>query len=178
MKDVTNAKEQLIMLDIDGVLNTPQSHIYWKHRGVKEVADIEYPCITNYLCPSACSNLQWILDEVPNTRIVVISKWRLFAPIARIQSIFQRNGIDPERIVGQTQELVGWDRGDEIHAYLQAHYGHEEGMPNFVIIDDNSDMGSYKNRLVKPRTYNGLTLLEAFEAATMLGVKELPVYAI
>lgn len=170
--------DPIIFLDIDGILKTPQGDVYWARRGIKNLVDPDEPCISHYLCPTACSNLQFILDEVSEAKIVITSTWRKYVPLARIKSVLERNGVDPTRVIDQTKEIYKGCRGDEIEAWLQQNYGHEESMPKFVILDDDSDMGPLNSKLIQSYGFNGLSFSEAHRAASALGAKNLGAHAI
>ena len=55
-------------------------------------------------------------------------------------------------------------RGDEIRLYLCEH----KEIDNFIIINDDSDMGEYIDRLVKTNTYVGFTYNDYVRALHLL----------
>lgn len=121
-------------------------------------------------CPVACSNVQHILDEVPNSMIVVSSVWRSWG-VEGCRKILARNGIDPKRVYAVLPSK-GWGaditcRGDQIEWWL-----HNSVNPwpveRVVIIDDDSDMNRMMPYFVKTKTNEGLMWTQAIEAIKML----------
>lgn len=117
--------------------------------------------------PIACSNLQYILEELPDVQVVVSSTWRKTKTLAALQEVFKTNHILPERMIGTTP-IVDRYRGKEIEAYLNEH----PEVTEFVIIDDDSDMEPYLDRLVKTDSRNGLTFSDAEKVIEMFGKKQ------
>lgn len=168
--------KKIIFLDIDGVLNTASSSIFWKRKLAgphkAEMEQDEVFGYTHYFCLAACSNLQFILDECPEAEIVISSTWRKYMPLERIRSILERNGVtSSDRVIGKTPVSFGGDRGHEIGLWLR-----ENPTETYVIIDDAHPSFPHKEKWVNTHPYNGLTTTQAFEAATLLGVEKLPVY--
>lgn len=153
-----------IMLDFDGVLNSVQSFIYNNRQNLLGLTNV--PTHESF-CPIASSNLQYILEELPDVQVVISSTWRKYKTIHAIQKMFETNHILPDRIVGMTPVLESGYRGDEIHAYLKDH----PEITDFVIIDDDSDMEPYMGRLVRTDSRNGLTFRDAEKVIEKFGGK-------
>jgi hypothetical protein len=74
----------IIFLDFDGVMNSQQSVEHWRWRYEKgdksrahpESLDEEFDRKGMWIDPMALANLSYILEEHPNTYIVVSSTWR------------------------------------------------------------------------------------------------------
>lgn len=134
---------KVIFLDIDGVLNTVQSEIYW---GSKQE--------NHYLlfCPITILNLNRILKEVPDVKIVISSSWRVGSTIKELKEIFSKNLIDESFIIDKTP-FLGYDvdRGIEINQWLS-----KNSVESFVIIDDDDDMCDLSFHLFKTNPYEGL----------------------
>jgi HAD domain in Swiss Army Knife RNA repair proteins len=140
-----------------------QDYRYW----------IRYHFTTHtHFCPIACSNVQVILDEVPDAKIVISSVWRQDG-MYWLSKVLRRNGIDHTRLIGVTPshgELPdGRDsrpntvRGHQIQAWLNQHPDVEQ----FVILDDDSDMAHLMQRFVKINGRLGVTI---FDARLAIGV--------
>jgi len=136
---------KVLFLDIDGVLNNFQS------RNFGETFNV-----------SACKNLNSLLKKVPELKIVVSSAWRMHG-LAYMKKVLKGNGIDPDRIVDITGNEQG-ERGHQIQCWLDRN----PGVTGMVIIDDESDMGALKDKLVKTSSYIGLTSTHVTEAIKML----------
>jgi len=124
----------------------------------------------------ACSNLLYILEKT-NADIVVSSTWR-HAGLKNMKILLKQNGIPEERVVGVTTSKdipcdceyekrkdpkYGCSRGHQIEAYLK-----ENPCDNFIILDDDNDMGRLSNRLIQTDSFNGLLITEADKAISML----------
>ena len=138
-------------------------------------------------CPIACSNVQYILDEVPDAYIVVSSVWRSWG-LKNLRKILARNGIDPTRVVGRTGawEDGGDQRGDQIKAWLDRHeqvvtwcqwragpwYGIDEApfevVQAFAVLDDDSDMVAVRANFVKTDYHLGCTVRDAERVIELL----------
>jgi HAD domain in Swiss Army Knife RNA repair proteins len=125
---------KVLFLDIDGVLNNFTSRNFGEQ-----------------FSPSSCACLKQIMDAVPELKIVVSSAWRMHG-LAYMQRILHKNGIDATRVIDCTGREDGF-RGHQIQCWLDRN----PGVTNMVILDDDSDMGALLNKLVKTRSFKGLT---------------------
>jgi hypothetical protein len=153
---------KVIFLDFDGVLNSVQSFIYHNRQVLLGLTDI--PTHESF-CPIASSNLQYILEELPDVQIVVSSTWRKYKTLKALQEIFKTNNLLPERMIGTTPVSKEGYRGTEIQEYLNAH----PEITEFVIVDDDSDMKPYMDRLVKTNGRNGLMFTDAEKVIELFG---------
>ena len=153
---------RVIMLDIDGVLNSVGSFIYNNRMQLLGLSDT--PTHTSF-CPVSSSNLLYVLEELPDLQIVITSTWRKFdSHMERLNEFFKTLGIF-EKVVGKTPRSEEGYRGKEIESYLKDH----PEVTEFVIIDDDSDMKPYMDRLVKTNGSNGLTFTDAQKVIEMFG---------
>ena len=128
---------RVIFLDLDGVICLlPTS-------GSPDAFD--YGCV---------GQLNRILNEYPDVKLVISSAWRLLWPPLRLRDHFEQYGIDPLRIVGHTPHIPDIDsvRGDEIAKWLAEH-----PVDDFVILDDDGDMGPLLPKLFRTKFRTGLT---------------------
>jgi len=142
-------KIKIIMLDIDGVLNSYQSGYWYDTMLGHEKNDwINYRSkdtseFSNYekqLCPLACGNLRQLLEYHPDARIVVSSTWRKSREVAWFNRLFKYFKIfEEDKVIGKTPEL-NTERGYEIKYWLD---NTSYIISNFVILDDDGDMGPY-----------------------------------
>lgn len=137
---------KIIFLDFDGVVdafNEPQS-----------LRCLSKKCVANLN----------VLLERSEASIVITSTWRILHPLADLRQILVNAGlIFPERIIGITPK-TGVRRGFEIGLWLKDHPEVEE----FVILDDDSDMESFMDKLVKTNSDAGLTEADVEKALEML----------
>jgi len=127
---------KILMLDIDGVLKPlpVATQIYDDH-----------------FSPSACKNLNSLLEMVPDLKIVISSAWRAHG-IDSVKTDLQANGIDKNKVVDCTGFENG-QRGYQIQCWLDRN----PGVTNMVILDDSSDMCELMSKLVKTNPFVGLT---------------------
>lgn len=122
---------KILFCDVDGVI--------WSYR-------------TYQFSAEACKNLNDLLDQEPELKIVISSSWRKLGR-QQVDRTFNKNGIDITRIIDMTGTEPG-GRGDEVQAWLDAH----SEVTSFVILDDEQeDFPKLMDRLVKPDRYICLT---------------------
>lgn len=158
---------KVLFLDIDGVLNSHQS-IRANFRNGMKGSGRDMPW-----CPIACSNLDEIMARIRDLNIVVSSSWRIGRTLYELKADLRGSGIDPHRIIGMTPVLRRIDavRGDEIQRYMDDRvYRGWEKVTEFVIVDDNSDMGHLLPKLVQTDTRMGLMWDKAVEIMKRFGL--------
>ncbi|OXM82509.1 HAD domain-containing protein [Paenibacillus rigui] len=133
---------KVIFLDIDGVLVTSR-HLIQSSKYFGYEFDPE--CIVN---------LQEILDRT-NAKIVVSSSWREGRTLKQLQSIFEINGL--YKVIGMTPIMEGAIRGREIQEYVNSSKGTQDEINQFIIIDDEEEMGDLKQYLVETEFQTGIT---------------------
>ena len=140
----------VLFLDVDGVLNSWQSAEYW---GRKNLSQEELDRCMYSFCPIAMSNLNNLCEEFPDLKIVVSSTWRKSRSVAQLQDVLADNGfLYIDRVVDKTP-VLGYDhcRGDEIKDWLSNHplWVDTHEPKEFVIVDDDSDMGELIDHLIQ-----------------------------
>lgn len=132
---------KVLFLDFDGVLNI------WPNPGRN--GEFHKP---------ACINLEFLLNKVPDLKIVVSSSWRAFGYEA-VRDVLKSNGIDPRKVIDITGDEVSpsdgkKDRDYQIECWLKKH----PEVKKFAVVDDESyDMALVANKMVKTDRYVGLT---------------------
>jgi hypothetical protein len=121
---------KIVALDIDGVL-----FVYGKYA----------------FSPAACKNLQSLLDQEPDLKIVISSSWRHLG-LDQCKNALKMNGVDSTRVIDKTGDEDG-ERGVQIQAWVDRN----PEVTSFVVIDDESDFSNMKDRLVQTNGYVGLT---------------------
>jgi hypothetical protein len=111
---------------------------------------------------TACTNLNKLLNSVPDLKIVVSSSWRMWG-LTKMKEILAKNGIDPDKVIDITGDEPG-ERGDQIQAWLDRN----SNVDGFVILDDEQDMGHLIDHLVHTNAYVGLTEENVKEAIKIL----------
>lgn len=146
---------KVIFLDIDGVLNSRHTPLKKCFKGFEEDERTDPRCV----------QLLNTVVERTQAKIVISSAWRIQHSAEELQAYFKHCGFTGE-IIGVTPVLLNvdldpedpdeWERGDEIQEWLD-----NNEVENFIILDDDSDMGYLKLHLVKTSFEVGLTAEDA-----------------
>ena len=132
----------IVFLDFDGTINT-------------------FSAGDNF-SQAACANLNLLLKQVPEAKIVVSSSWRMWG-LPKMKEILAKNGIDKEKVV----DITGDERG--IRGYqIQCWLDRNSKVNHIVILDDESDMGDLMKYLVKTNSFIGLTEADVKQAVEVL----------
>jgi HAD domain in Swiss Army Knife RNA repair proteins len=138
-------KMKVVMLDFDGVL------IPFGKSSLNDEAT-----------KTAVGNMRKFFEKNPDVKIVISSAWRRHG-MSYCKRFLDGLGLPGDRIVGLTGEERG-DRGYQIECYLKRHPEVEK----FVIVDDNSDMPTMLNKLVKTNSFIGFTEADIEKASQIL----------
>ena len=145
---------KIIFLDVDHVLNSINklSEVYQKTG--KPHSSYAYPFDEKCL-----QNLKLIVQET-DAKIIVTSTWRKEelgrTTLLRVLKEYELDDL----VIGYTPILSGKAREYEINQFLSVL----SEVPNFVILDNDSDMGELTPFLVKTNWRVGLTYENAQEA--------------
>lgn len=152
---------KIVFLDIDGVLNSTQSFMYYHRMGRWGFREF---------CPIALSNLRYIIERVPGVKLVISSTWRKAFRGKAMECIFDQNSLSPDLIYGYTPaHLSDGYRGGEINEWFRDY--EEEGKEKveaYVVIDDSTDIKPHTRHFVHTDHRVGLTLPDAMKAVKML----------
>lgn len=160
---------KIIFLDIDGVLNSENS--------IKKMDKVNRDFSDN---PHK-DHVKWLNYIIKKTgaKVVISSTWRKGSGLVSICRILNLVGFKGN-VIGQTP-ITGDIRGNEIRCWIdrfrnkrdwQFNYDKNDSeVENFIIIDDDSDMGCLLHRLVKVDSKIGLTKNEAKLAVSLLNEK-------
>jgi hypothetical protein len=160
---------KVIFLDFDGVLNSAASfHMEYRIRKFNPNDD-SLPPVMETLCRVCTSNFQYILDTVPDAKIVISSTWRELFSIDWLKDKLASYGIDSSRVIDKTPSISSaYYRGTEIKKWMEMHMGEE--VTHFVIIDDNHIGGPYGDKEIVSTSWDvGLTIIGALKAIEILG---------
>lgn len=165
--------EKLIFLDIDGVVNTLEisdKPFEERERQVHRERFYFDLCSPSDMRVSNKQAVMWLnklcLDS--GAKIVISSTWRAHMDI--VETSLRNSGLFPEiEIIGATPRLQE-RRGVEILAWLDKHYPDEK--PDYVILDDDSDMDGCMDHLVLCRVDHGLGYQEYYEAMKILKIEK------
>lgn len=151
---------RVLFLDFDGVLNSEASFRWEKRKQTEQ--------IQNTLSPIACSNLQLILDKIPDLRIVISSTWRLLHSLDELKAKLAEYGVDASRVIDITPSTFSRHRGREIGMWLEEH----PEVTKFVVLDDDRDAHVFDDdkRALTIQTdwFEGLMIIQAYKAIKFL----------
>lgn len=145
----------IIFLDYDGVVNTlmfdgKSENPYFNFPKDNKVNNYQAICWLNKLCKEY------------DAKIVVISTWR---EQDNYKECLYNGGLDKNiEIIGKT-ESFSFIRGEEIQKWLDDH---KDTDINFVILDDDANMGELEKYRVKTETYRGFDYYEYEKARLIL----------
>ena len=142
---------KVIFLDIDGVINNAASI---RKKGL------------HTLDPGCVTRLNRLLDET-GAILVISSTWRKIWPLAALQCRFEEYGFTG-KIADRTPVLRGVERGVEIASYLSEMSSRGYPIEQWVILDDNSDMGPLAYSLLLIDREPGLTDQDVEKAKEIL----------
>jgi hypothetical protein len=145
----------LLFLDIDGVLNNAE----WE----KAPKFVRRPNID----PTNVEELNRFC-AVARPLIVISSAWRTNETPAQISAKMMRRGFrHPLLVGGETPELPGRPRGDEIIDWIATAREELVSLP-LVIFDDRNDMGAARPFLVQTDPQKGLTRADVDRALRLI----------
>lgn len=143
----------VLFLDYDGVVNTAQ----WELKADKWVCFYHFPEDNSV---NDFQAVQWVSEfcEKYHYSIVVTSTWRFKD---NYKECLRNGGLrESVAILGRTPDIWDGCRGDEIGAWLKEH----PEVGNFLIFDDQCNMGEYIDHLVRCRSSAGFREEEFSEA--------------
>lgn len=146
-------KKRIIFLDFDGVVNT----IYYRYYKRFKKYQMRYAASADGIVNNRQA-IQWLnelYDKYPYD-IVVTSTWRLHSNCIQI---LYNSGLNKKiKIIGYTPYLEGKTRGEEIKKWIEDN--NYINFNNFIILDDDTDMGDLDSHLIKCDPYLGFTIYE------------------
>jgi len=141
---------KVIFLDFDGVLNR-----FDDPRNLKELS-------------SGCVKLLNQVIEQTHAYIVITSVWRILRTVGELRAKLVEAGFKyPQRVIGKSPR-TGGRRGTEIYEWLKIRAQSRDDVESFIILDDDSDMEPFMDRLVQTDSDTGLTDLEVKKTVDML----------
>lgn len=175
---------KVLFLDFDGVLNSVQSAIFWHNRRDQAKWENEMyrdwtgtlkEYIAMEFCPIAMSNVEELLRNVDDLRVVVSSTWRMGETVESLKKILAPSKIICERLLDTTpviyKEGVEVARGIEIQHWLN---NTDQEVDAFVIVDDDNDMEHLGDKLVCTSPLHGFQYGDIDWAMRILGLRGVP----
>ena len=140
---------KIIFLDFDGVVNNFAEPDSFRKLSVKNVKVLNR------------------LIKLTNASIVITSVWRINYSMEVLKQVLINAAFKyPESVIDVTPLGYGY-RGKEIKEWLDQH----PEVSEFVILDDDSDMEPYMDKLVRINSSKGLTYNKIASICQILKVK-------
>lgn len=154
----------ILFLDFDGVLNSKQHILAIKG---KEIPGQDNPDEADLECMKFNTNsnniwcLKYIMDKVPDLKIVLSTSWRNHFDMEQFKELFKFYGLDGKRIIGKTPKKFSSERHSEIGWWLEDN----NFIGRWIALDDHpiynlDDSNKYNEILTDP--WVGLTMNDAF----------------
>lgn len=149
-----------IFLDMDGVLNSSKS-FYENKKNKKSSKDWDYHF--SYECIHEFKKFLSYLNEY---EIIISSSWRILEePMKWVKKMFELESIPMYK--GVTSYNMK-KRGAQIEDYCAEHFINKEDV---IILDDDSDMENFMDRLIKTAFATGFTKETTVAALKLIAKK-------
>jgi hypothetical protein len=119
--------------------------------------------INGVISKAAIGNLNKLLSQEPDLKIVVSSSWR-HSGLSFVKGMLGNYGVDPKKVIDVTDLTQKDDRGHHIERYVLDH----KDIKHFVILDDKNDMDKILDHLVQINPYIGITGSDSKKALDIL----------
>jgi hypothetical protein len=160
---------QVLFLDFDGVLNSRQHFLAtagFKVPGADTLSDANLFKMKNDINRNNIWVLGYILDQVPDLKIVISSAWRMFYDMEDFNELFKIFKLDPTRIIGKTPKKFSSERHTEIKMWLDDWTEINHKQVDFLAVDDHviwDLMQEFKDREILTDPWVGLSMHDAFK---------------
>lgn len=151
-------KENVLFLDIDGVLISSRSRL----------AQATYPAFD----PVSCGLVEMVTQHCC-AEIVICSAWRENRSRYEMETILSTVGISSERLHSDwATPVLDGQRSKEIKAWLEAH----PETVRYAVLDDDADKRDLFPHLVQPNPDLGVTLEHIIEICALFEVPFEPLF--
>lgn len=161
---------KVLFLDFDGVMNSKQHFLATGENYKVPPADTLNDADLFKMKYDTNANNAWvlgyILDQVPDLKIVISSAWRLFYDEQSFRDLFKIFKLDETRIIGKTPKKLSSERCHEIHMWLEDYQELHHKQVDWIAVDDHViyDLGNpHKEREYLTDSWVGLTMHDAFK---------------
>lgn len=161
---------KVMMLDFDGVLNSKLHFLAnadLPSIDANTLSDADLFQMKRDVNVNNMWTLGFILDQVPDLKIVISSTWRLHYDLESFKELFKIFKLDGSRIIGMTPKQFSSERRQEIYMWLEEYKELHHKQVDFIAVDDhviwNLDEDSHKKREFLTDSWVGLTMNDAFK---------------
>lgn len=125
---------KVLFLDFDGVMNSHSGYVMRNYEG--EALEEEYLLFEEHI-----EVLNWLMNEVPDTKIIISSTWRKYLKLKEMRDKMVEKGFQyPDAVIGVTP--IGKSRGLDIKDWLENNKDND--IESFIIVDD-ANIKEYKD---------------------------------
>lgn len=159
---------QVIFVDFDGVLNNKQHFLATKDLpkiGADTMIDADLFQMKRDVTLHNMWTLGFILDQLPDLKIVISSSWRLHYEIEQFKELFKIYKLDGSRIIGKTPKKFSSERHTEIKMWIDEYEELHHKQVDFLAVDDHviwDLMHKSKDREILTDPWVGLSMHDAF----------------
>jgi hypothetical protein len=160
---------KIIFVDIDGVLNSKQHFLMTKDFKTYPSDTLQDADLFAMKRDTNTNNiwvLGYILDQLPDLKIVISSSWRNHYDIESFKELFKIYKLDDTRIIGKTPKKFSSERHSEIRMWLDDWEEINHKKVDFLAVDDHViwDLNhEFKDREILTDGWVGLTMHDAFK---------------
>jgi hypothetical protein len=160
---------KVLFLDMDGVCNSKQHFLAtkdFKTPGADTLSDADLFAMKRDTNANNMWVLGYILEKVPDLKIVISSAWRNHYDVESFKELFKIYKLDGSRIIGKTPRKLSSERYSEIRMWLEEYEELHHKKVDFLAVDDYviwDVMHEFKDREILTDGWVGLTMHDAFK---------------
>lgn len=158
----------ILFLDFDGVLNSKQHFLMIKNLSTPPADTLNDADLFSMKRNVNANNmwaLKYILDNIPDLKIVISSAWRNYYELEQFKELFKLFGLDESRIISKTPKKFSSERCHEVRMWLDDYIELHHKQVDFLAVDDHTvwDLThEFKAREILTDGWMGLTMQDAF----------------
>jgi len=155
----------ILFLDVDGVLNSKQYFLATPKLSQSQLNSSSDPDLLSMKTYTNKNNmwcLGYLLENVPDLKIVISSAWRNCYSLESFRELFKIYGLDGNRIIDKTSKRLSSIRANEIYMWLEDN----KGIEKWIALDDHTifELGDLdKANEILTDNWVGLTMHETFK---------------
>ena len=164
---------KVLFTDFDGVLNNKQYLMTLKELyntpDTDSLSDADLFTMKREVAVQNMWILGFILDQLPDLKIVISSSWRLHYDLESFKDLFKIFKLDGSRIIGKTPKKFSSERVHEINMWVDDYEETHQDKVDFMTIDDHTIFNVEDPDKVRELTtdgWTGITMHDAFKIIT------------
>lgn len=158
---------KILFLDFDGVLNSRQHMLMMKNLpepSANDPFEADLLLMKDMINPNNAWVLKYILENVPDLKIVLSTAWRTQFRMEEFVKLFEHFNLDASRIIGKTPKRMSSVRCEEVRMWMNdmAFDGDKE---EWMLVDDHVvfDLKDpFRPHELNTNAWTGLVMTDAF----------------